>query len=256
MTPELRAALAELARADQLLVVLDFDGTISPIVPVPSDARPLPGALDALAALGHAPGTEVHLLSGRARQDLAQVSGAADVAGLIGSHGQESGAQRDLTEQESAALSGLVAEVSGAVSAIPGVRIEYKPAGLAVHVRASGPDDAARATDLVRGIAQRSRSTFSVEGKSVIEVSVRPLDKGSAMRSLVEEAPGARVLFAGDDITDESAMAVLREGDLGIRVGPGQTHARFRVDEPSAMVEVLTDLARMRAAQRPGTTTP
>ena len=98
--------------------------------------------------------------------------------------------------------------------------------------------------------------TFSLEGKLVIELSLRPLDKGSALRALIEADPGRRVVFAGDDVTDESAMAVLRPTDLAIKVGPGPSLARHRVPDPQAMVEVLSLLAQLRSADPAGSTGP
>jgi len=250
MTPELRAALEGLGDADRLLVALDFDGTISMIVPVPSDARPLPGALELLGQLGSLPGTDVALVSGRARDDLAKVSGAAQVATLIGSHGQEAGAEMSLSDEEAGVLRGVRSDVAQAVDSIPGVRVETKPAGLAVHVRGAPEAEGRRATDVVRDIANRTPGAFSIDGKLVIEISVRPLDKGAALRTLIEADPGRRVLFAGDDVTDESAMAVLRPEDIAIRVGPGPSGATFRVPGPPEMVGVLARLAEIR--ERPG----
>ena len=250
MTPELRAALEGLRDVDRLLVALDFDGTISMIVPVPSDARPLPGALELLGQLGNQAGTDVALVSGRARDDLATVSGAAGVAILIGSHGQEAGAEMSLSDAEAAVLRGVRSDVAAAVGSIPGVRVETKPAGLAVHVRGASEADEPRATGLVRDIANRTPGAFSIDGKLVIEISVRPLDKGSALRTLIEADRGRHVLFAGDDVTDESAMAVLRPEDITIRVGPGQSVATFRVPGPPEMVEVLALLAEIRDQPR------
>ena len=141
-----------------------------------------------------------------------------------------------------------------AVGDIPGVRVEHKPAGLAVHVRGCSDADAERALDLIRGLADELAGTFALAGKLVIELSTRPLDKGSALGALIATDPGRRVLFAGDDITDESAMAVLRPEDVSIRVGPGQSLARFRVHDPAEMVGVLTlrlTSASARADTRP-----
>jgi trehalose 6-phosphate phosphatase len=251
MSPDLGEALAELGRADRLLVALDFDGTISPIVAVPSAARPVPGALELMARLASARGTEVVLVSGRARHDLAAVSGAGAVATLIGSHGQEVGADLTLSSEEASLLADVQARVSEAVSDIPGVRVEHKPAGLAVHVRGCSDADAERALGLVRGLADGLAGTFCLEGKLVIELSTRPLDKGSALGALIATDPGRRVLFAGDDVTDESAMAVLRLEDISIRVGPGQSMARFRVHDPADMVDVLRVLTDIRLGELP-----
>lgn len=246
MSPDLREVLAQVGRVDRLLVALDFDGTISPIVAVPSAARPVPGALACLARLSGAPGTQVVLVSGRARHDLARVSGAGDIATLIGSHGQEIGADLTLRGAESALLGEVRARVAAAVGGVPGVRVEDKPAGLAVHVRGCTEPDAARALDLVRGLADELAGTFALEGKLVIEVSTRPLDKGSAVQALIAADPARLVVFAGDDVTDESAIAVLRAQDISIRVGPGPSMARYRVDDPVEMVEVLTLLTDIR----------
>ncbi len=247
MTPDLRAALEGLRGGAGLLVALDFDGTLSPIVEVPSEARPVPGALDVLRTLSAGPGTTVVLVSGRSRRDLAEVSGAGDVAMLIGSHGQEMGADLALSQEESVLLREVRANVEAAVGRIAGVRIEDKPAGLAVHVRGCAQADGERALDLVRDLADEMAGTFCLEGKLVIEMSTRPLDKGSALRTLIDADPARPVLFAGDDITDESAMAVLRAGDITIRVGPGESLAKHRVADPHAMLEVLALLADVRA---------
>jgi trehalose 6-phosphate phosphatase len=77
-------------------------------------------------------------------------------------------------------------------------------------------------------------------------MSTRPLDKGSALRALIEHDPTRRVVFAGDDITDESAMAVLRTDDIAIRVGGGETLARYGVPDPQSMLEVLQVLVQAR----------
>ena len=175
MSPDLRQVLAELGRVDRLLVALDFDGTISRIVAVPSAARPVPGALECLARLSGAPGTQVVLVSGRARHDLATVSGAGDIATLIGSHGQEIGADLTLSGAETALLDDVRARVAAAVGGTPGVRVEAKPAGLAVHVRGCTDRDAELALDVVRGLADELAGTFCLEGKLVIELSTRTI---------------------------------------------------------------------------------
>ena len=75
LPPELAAALGALARVPTLLVALDFDGVLAPIVQDPSSSRPLPGSAVAVDALAALPGTTVAMLSGRALGDLRDVSG-------------------------------------------------------------------------------------------------------------------------------------------------------------------------------------
>lgn len=247
---ELVAAIHALDPDAALLVALDFDGTVSEIVAQPHLARPLPGVMAALTQLNDPPRTRVALLSGRARADLAKVSGAQEVAQLIGSHGQETGsAVTELTgpEQERLKLARHLA-VTAAVNA-PGALVEDKPAGFAVHVRNCDPALGADLLARIRSIALECDMP-ALEGKSVVELSVRPLDKGSALRALVAGLGHPAVVFAGDDVTDEAAMAVLAPSDVTIKVGPGASSARFRVPDPPAMQVVLELLARTRNPRR------
>lgn len=248
MSPDLYRALAELDPGQRLLVALDFDGTLSHLVAVPSQARPAPGVLALLEELEDAPLTDVVLVSGRALDDLAMVSGAAGVATLIGSHGQEHGAALVLSDEESALLESLDAEVRRRVGGVEGVHIEDKPAGFAVHVRHCAPAEADTVVEQVRTVAGDTPDVSVLEGKMVVEVSVRPLDKGAALRRLIRADPQRRVIFAGDDVTDESAMAALSPQDISIKVGAGDTVARFRVAGPDEMVDVLAAVAAARRA--------
>ncbi|MCU1528646.1 MAG: hypothetical protein JWP75_2409, partial [Frondihabitans sp.] len=85
------------------------------------------------------------------------------------------------------------------------------------------------------------------EGKNVLEFSVRSASKGDAIKRLRSLAGSTAVFFAGDDVTDEDAFAVLADGDFGLKCGPGTTAARHRVDSPAGVVHVLEDLAELRA---------
>lgn len=246
MSRDLFDTLAALDPQEPLLVALDFDGTLSHLVAEPGLARPAPGVIEWLEQLSRDPLTDVVLVSGRALHDLARVSGAEEVATLIGSHGQEHGAAAPLATDEVATLEALRADIADAVGTVPGVRMEDKPAGMAVHVRACSRDDAAAVVARVRELAARASAVHLIEGKEVVEVSVRPLDKGSALQSLMSQDPGRRVLFAGDDVTDEAAMAVLRPQDISIKVGPGDSIARYRVADPADMVDVLAAIAGVR----------
>lgn len=242
----LLAAVPELAGAATLLVALDFDGTLSPIVSQPHLARPLPGVLDVLGRLNDPPDTRVVLLSGRSRADLASVSGAAGVAELIGSHGQEhEGPQRELTAAESAQLGAARQDAQALAAEVPGAMVEDKPAGFAVHVRNADPDAGEALLGAVLGIAS-GHSLNALTGKMVVELSALPMDKGSALAAMVARLGNPRVIFIGDDVTDEAAMAVLGPDDVTVKVGPGESIAAHRVADPQAVLEVLEVLAGAR----------
>ncbi len=86
-------------------------------------------------------------------------------------------------------------------------------------------------------------------GKDILEFAVRHVTKGDAVDRLRELRGADAVFFAGDDVTDEDAFAVLRDGDVGVKVGAGETRAGFRVTDPAALTDVLKQLARLRATR-------
>jgi trehalose 6-phosphate phosphatase len=250
LDPALDGAVRALAGVPRLLVALDFDGVLAPIVDVPSAARPLPGSAAALEALAALPGTTVALLSGRGRADLAAVSGFGSPIRLIGSHGSEfddGDGSGLLDDAQRARLDRLTAELRELVEGEPGVRLEQKPAGMAVHVRNAPPEVGTRVLDAVRAGPAARDGIETTPGKAVLDLSVVRMDKGAALDLLRERVTADGVLFAGDDVTDETAFARLRSGDVGVKVGPGDTAAEHRVDEPAditALLELLVDQRR------------
>ena len=133
---DLDDAVRGVAAAPRLLVALDFDGVLAPIVDVPSAARPLPASAAAVGALATLPGTTVVLVSGRGLADLAAVSGFGSPVQLVGSHGGElEGGGAILDDVQRRRLDRLTAELRELVAGRPGVALADKPAGVAVHVR-------------------------------------------------------------------------------------------------------------------------
>jgi len=226
------------------VVALDFDGTLAPIVAVPEDARALPEALTAIEGLAALPSTTVVLVSGRAVADLAEVSGLAPPIKLVGSHGLETDdGPVPLDDAQRVRLADLKAQVDTVVDGADGVRIEPKPAGVAVHVRGAAPDVGARVMDALRAGPAAAEGIVSTPGKEVLDLAVTTTSKGAAIDRI---RGGAAVFFAGDDVTDETAFTRLRPGDLGVKVGDGDTAAAHRVPDPAALAAVLEELLAAR----------
>jgi trehalose-phosphatase len=246
LDPRLGEALARLASVDQLLVGSDYDGVLAPIVTDPALARPLPAALDALRELSKLPRTTVALVSGRVRQQLAELAPLPPQVHLVGSHGSEFDDRARLTPAQATLRQRLADVVHQLVADLPGVRVEHKPASVAVHTRTAEPQIATRAQRaVVEGPAQWP-GVHPLQGKEVVELTVSPSNKGTAVAILRDEHAADAVLFLGDDVTDEYAFEVLGEQDVGVKVGPGDTRARYRVPDPQAVVEVLSTLVRLR----------
>jgi trehalose 6-phosphate phosphatase len=236
-----------------LLVALDFDGVLSPIVAVPSDARPLPESAAAVRALAEAPDTTVVLVSGRALADLAAVSGFTEPVRMIGSHGGElgpglvDGDTAVLTDEQRALREKLSLALTDLVEGAPGVTLEHKPAGVAVHVRNAAPEVGARILEAVQTGPGSWEGIDSTPGKEVVDLAVLQVTKGSAIEALRERLGVERVFFAGDDRTDETVFTTLRAGDVGIKVGDGESAAGHRVADPVELAGVLAALAEARS---------
>ena len=251
--PALQAALAELARTDTLLVALDFDGTLSPLVEHADDARPLPESAAAVQQLAALPRTATALISGRALDSLRRVASPEPETLLIGSHGAETwtgpnAEPLQLTPEQADLLARARTAVQEVVDGCPGCRIEHKPAGVVLHTRSVSDDVASAATAQARERLGELEGVHVTDGKAVLEASVIRTSKGEGVQALRELTGATAVLFGGDDVTDERAFAVLQPQDVGIKVGPGATAAAFRVASPEEMSGVLAELLRLRRA--------
>ncbi|GAA1925194.1 trehalose-phosphatase [Arthrobacter gandavensis] len=250
---DLRSALATLAAADSLLVAVDFDGTLAPLVERAEDARPLPAAAAALRSLASAPGTSTALISGRALDSLRAVAEPEPETLLVGSHGAETwtgpnAAPLELTPEQADLLVRARAAVAEVAQAWDGCRLEDKPAGVVLHTRSASDDDAAAAVDAARARLGKLDGVQVTDGKRVLEASVVHANKGEGIVALRELTGATGVLFAGDDVTDERGFAVLQDADVGIKVGPGETAAQFRVESPEEFAAVLEHLHELRLA--------
>ncbi len=238
-------ALDRAARAARLLVACDFDGTLSHLVDRPGDARPAPGTIEALAALEALPGTTVAIVSGRQRDVLRTLTGAPESLVLVGSHGAELG-ELDPEPSDTRRLDDLETDLHRLAEGHPGAHVERKPGSVAFHLRRLESPSPDLDRSLERIVSQWDGRV--IRGKDVVEWSIHDASKGDAITHLRASSRADMVLYAGDDVTDEDAFAVLGEQDLGIKVGEGDTMATHRLESPAEMAELLQDLAVRRAA--------
>lgn len=245
---DLQRALSDLAEAGVLLVAVDFDGTLAPIVPKPMDARAVPGSIEALCDLAAAPHTAAAIITGRSREDLRTLTGAPTGVDLVGSHGMEfaTGFAVALTAAQQQLLELLNTVANALVDRFPGMSVECKPASVAVHLRNVAPTLRADATRTVDKELVALPGVEVTRGKFVIELAVIDTDKGSAIDLLRARVGAEAVLFVGDDTTDEKAFARLAEHDVGVKVGPGITQANLRVADPHEVAALLRELVRLR----------
>ncbi|MDT7707774.1 MAG: trehalose 6-phosphate phosphatase, partial [Pseudonocardiales bacterium] len=154
-----------------------------------------------------------------------------------------------LDDEQRARLDRLTAELRELVDGEPGVTLEDKPTGVAVHVRNAPPEVGTRVLEAARTGPAARPGIESTPGKAVLDLAVLQVTKGAAIDTLRERLDADAVFFAGDDVTDETAFTRLRPGDVGVKVGDGETAAGHRVADPHEMAEVLQALLAARSAR-------
>ncbi|MFJ3497084.1 trehalose-phosphatase [Streptomyces sp. NPDC086091] len=257
-----RDALAAMLRRPRgVLVALDLDGTLAPIVENPEDARAHPDAVPVLVGLAATVGA-VAVITGRPAEVAVRNGGFAGVAGLnrlvvLGHYGAERWDARtgEITAPEPhpgvAAVRAELPDVLAGAGDRPGVWVEEKGRAIAVHTRRA-PDPQA-AFDALRGPLTdlALRHGLIVEpGRMVLELRPPGVDKGAALTAYVRETGAEAVLYAGDDLGDLPAFAAVEElratGVPGLLVASGSTEvtelstrADLVVDGPEGVVGLL-----------------
>lgn len=232
--------------AARLLVACDFDGTLAPIVANPDEASALPGSVEALRRLAGSPNTQVAIVSGRRRSELVERFGEKAFM-LIGEHGSDTGnpAMAAETIPGADSLDRARRLVDAAAASTPGAHSEHKDQSVVFHYR-TAPDAEATVAH-IRQQAGDLDGVKVIDGKKALELSAATTDKGAAIDHIRHELGADVVLFVGDDVTDESVFEVLGPDDIGIKVGPGETAAAYRVADPEAVTRILEQLARTRS---------
>ena len=239
-------------RADRAhcLLALDFDGTLAPIVPDPSAARPSASCRSLLARLSCSPRCTLVLLSGRGVPSLRALAGlpASTRMAWVGAHGATCEASAALALSSwgppagaAAALAAVRADLETVLASgvAHGAALEDHGSSLSCHYRACserGGAALAAAVDaaLVRAAGAGAGATDAPVlerrgGQLVHEVRLRGVDKGVALARIVRDAVAGlpasgttalQLLVAGDDVTDEDAFgaALALEGELAGRL--------------------------------------
>lgn len=212
---------------------LDFDGTLVELADTPHGIAVPAGLASLLERLSGRLGGRIAVVSGRSLEDLRHHLGGVDLL-FAGSHGAELAypggrCVRALVPEGLEAARGRIAAFA---AARPGLLVEEKPAGIALHYRGA-PELEAESRAHVEAVAKASGMAV-VAGKMVAELRPRGFDKGEALRRLMAEPPyaGARPWFVGDDVTDEDAFRAAAElGGEGVLVGSSRpTAAGWRLE--------------------------
>jgi trehalose 6-phosphate phosphatase len=205
-------------------VLLDVDGTLLDIAKTPPEVEVPARLKQALRAVRAQTDGAVAFVSGRPLADLDRLFAPLKLA-AVGGHGAEMRVTgKDEPQRYDAVIGGdLRLKFAAFAKSLDGIILEDKGYSLALHYRLA-PQHAAAVREAVAAACAPypSNSIEVLMGKAVIEVKSTAFNKGTGVRELMRFPPfrGRRPVFIGDDVTDESAFAVLPEFDgLGFSVG-------------------------------------
>lgn len=235
--------------AGSLIVASDFDGVLAPLVGDPARATAHTRAVAALRQLAWMPRTRAAIVSGRGLDDLRHRLRVADGIHLIGSHGAEVAGEvavplTPVARNSLRILGELLRQIE---LRVPGARIELKPRGVAFHYREVDERDVPLCLPDVLRAGEQFPALRSRPGSMVVEFVADACTKGDALRRLRDRVGSPVIVFLGDDLTDEHAFAALSLQDAGVKVGPGDTLAGFRIPTCADAASLLEMLALKRA---------
>jgi trehalose 6-phosphate synthase/phosphatase len=248
---ELTRGLASLKQAGQLILLLDYDGTLVPIEQAPELAVPDAELLSLLAALAARPNTRVHIVSGRTREFLESWLGTLPVS-LWAEHGFWN--RPDPSQPWDAAMTvrddwmdRVRPILEQFTEATPGSLIETKSASVAWHYRMAHPEFGLRQAHELRmllGGALSNQPLEVLEGKKVIEVRLRGVSKALVARRILEhgDTGTGALLAAGDDHTDEELFEALPASAMTVAVGKFPLRAKHRVQDTAEIRSLLASL--------------
>jgi trehalose 6-phosphate phosphatase len=269
-TPEGQARYdAVVAAAPRTVVGLDFDGTLSPIVPDPAAAVIHPEGPEVLGDLARAVGA-VAVVTGRPVAQVLELGGLEAVADRLpddvrllvrGQYGNElwdSTARRISAPEAPESLARFRESLPALLAehAAGDAFVEEKGLAVAVHTRRMADPQGAfdRLAGPLRAAAEAAGLVLE-PGRLVLEVRTPGADKGEAVRALVEEYAADGLVFVGDDLGDVPAFDAVRDlrgpGLAGLLVCSGSTEqtallerSDLVVDGPAGVLDFLRRLTR------------
>lgn len=235
-------------RADDRLIILDYDGTLVSLTDHPHDATPDDDLYNLLTALVRDKQNQVLLLSGRGKDQLNEWLERLDL-GLVAEHGvwirPQDGEWQTIEPLDDYWKASIRPILDRFVERTPGSLMEEKTFALAWHYRRVNEDLAAvRAQELKETLLQLTANLHLdvLEGDMVIEVKNVGINKGKAAGYWLTQKPWSFILALGDAWTDEDTFTVLPESAYSIRVGLKPSLARFNLESPQDVRRLLAKL--------------
>jgi len=238
------------SRAKHRVLFFDYDGTLTPFFPNPSEARPSEDLLRQLEEIAALPATELVITTGRDYRSIEGWFDSIDVS-LITEHGlrmrkrgQKWEEAREFATEWKLSIRQLMEFY---VDRTPGCFVEEKSYALVWHFRKADPEmGPVRARELreeLMALVSSDKSLELLEGNRVIEVKVNGYNKGIAAERFMFNEKYDFILAVGDDVTDEYMFEHLSADAYTIKVGVSSSKARYRLKNPADVRVFLRQLA-------------
>lgn len=237
----------KMGEANRVAFFLDYDGTLREFESLPRNAFPHDELHSVLKRLEAESNMDVYIISGRQKDDLEDWLGMYSFT-LIAEHGNSysipfSDEWTQMYPNADMSWKDRVVEVlDHYVGSTPGSFVEVKTSAVVWHYRQSDPEFGQwKAHQLMSEIVEML-SNLPVEihhGKKIVEISSIHVNKGAAVEHFLAEKSYDLVLCAGDDQTDEGMFRLGNENMLSVKIGKGDTHAQYRIQDPSAFRDLL-----------------
>jgi trehalose 6-phosphate phosphatase len=243
MTEPLTALNSRCINAEHTAIFLDFDGTLVEFAERPDLVQLSPVTKSTLGQIHEALGGALAVITGRDIEDVDRFLKPLHlpVAGVHGLIRRRTDGSVHSPPVDGRAIYEINARLQQFVSSSQGLLLELKSGSVALHYRAR-PDLENECTEAMDNAVYGLESIHLIRGKMVIEAKADTSDKGGAIRDFLSEPPfaGRMPFFAGDDVTDEDAFVVVnsRQG-ISVKVGPGQTLARYRANSTPEFLDWL-----------------
>jgi trehalose 6-phosphate synthase/phosphatase len=247
---EERELIGKYKKATNKLVLLDYDGTLVDYELIPDNAK-LPDHLaDILSSLINKPQTKVFIISGRSHQDIDKLLHRLPID-IIAEHGamiKENGLWRYKIINNNSWKESIIPILNKAVSECPKSFIEEKKFSLTWHYRntdvRSGYACSRELIRILRDIVL-SYNLKILDGNMVVEILNDGVGKGLAVKELCEQNKYDFILSIGDDATDEEMFDFFLTEPIAftVKVGNGNTNARYKLDSINDVVSLLKHLS-------------
>lgn len=252
--------IRHLLAGKELALFLDYDGTLSPIMPRPDLAVLSDAMRDTLSRLGHH--CTLAIISGRARADVHKLVAIENIY-YAGNHGFEiegphqSEIKYEVGQEFIQAIDQIYSLIEDQLQSIEGVLIEHKTLSLSVHYRLAAARDVPTIESAIDSTLGKFPNLRKHHGKKVFEV--RPnldWDKGKAVLWLLDalqlDHVGVLPMYIGDDVTDEDAFRALTGRGIGILVSNKQpeTAAEYILQDTDEVQRFLDRLEQILAEGR------